>query len=329
MYVVLFLIMVSIGILLGGAGFAPAILGWILLAFAVAYLMKTSYVNDQVSKPPSEWDDFYKLLGLGANATVTDIEKRCVELGEDCRPDKHGDNAWKMYQFEKVQKAYETLTDSAKRRQYDEIYNARQQLSNALTELNRQVAIHSAELLRKRRQMISDKGYGVKDRSAWDLEMDNFFETVVRSKLGKHADQIKLNSRAHIDKQLDSLSRLGNAPKEAPKTGIDFENQCATVLERTGWKVSTTKASGDQGADIIARKEHLTIVLQCKLYSKPVGNSAVQEAHAAKFHYGTKFAGVVTNSSYTKSAIALAASTEVALLHFEDLPNLHGIVKAI
>jgi restriction system protein len=80
-----------------------------------------------------------------------------------------------------------------------------------------------------------------------------------------------------------------------------------------------TKGSGDQGADVIAEKGGIRVVVQCKWYSQPVGNAAVQEAYAAKAHERTDYAFVVTNNAYTKSAKQLAASTGVGLLHANDL----------
>ena len=59
---------------------------------------------------------------------------------------------------------------------------------------------------------------------------------------------------------------------------LAFEGYCADLLSNAGWNASITKGSGDQGIDIIAVKNGIKIVLQCKKYSSPVGNKAVQEA---------------------------------------------------
>lgn len=77
--------------------------------------------------------------------------------------------------------------------------------------------------------------------------------------------------------------------------------------------------SGDQGADVIAQRNGTKVVVQCKMYSLPVGNKAVQEAIAAKQHYLADEAWVVTNNTYTKSAKQLAISSGVKLLHHNRL----------
>jgi len=65
-------------------------------------------------------------------------------------------------------------------------------------------------------------------------------------------------------------------------TPIEFEEQCKTLLLNAGWDARTTSGSGDQGADVIAEVNNRRLVVQCKYYSQPVGNSAVQEVVAAR-----------------------------------------------
>lgn len=199
---------------------------------------------------------------------------------------------------------------------------------------------HGAELLRKRRQLIEDAGYGKKNYCKWWDEQDRFYRLIIRNELGdvdravqQRASMVvkpyvssSLPYRAVIDAQLDELARKSVSTKK-PDTGVDFEEQCANTLEEAGWKVQTTKASGDQGADIIAESGAKKVVLQCKLYSKPVGNKAVQEVQAALAHYGATHAAVVTNASYTTAAKELAASNCVLLLHPEDLPRLGSMLS--
>jgi restriction endonuclease len=109
---------------------------------------------------------------------------------------------------------------------------------------------------------------------------------------------------------------------------VEFEKRCARKLKDCGWETSLTKASGDQGADIIAKKDGVVIVLQCKLYhSRSVGNKAVQEAFTAGRHYRAHRSAVVTNNTYTNQAKQVASTTGVLLLHDSDLPNLERLLR--
>lgn len=100
-----------------------------------------------------------------------------------------------------------------------------------------------------------------------------------------------------------------------PVDGHDYEYRVAEYLRRRGYHgVSVTQASGDYGADVIARKGTKKYAVQCKYYSAPVGVAAVQEVTAAKAHYGCNAAMVVTNSTFTAAAEKLAADNGVTLL---------------
>lgn len=96
--------------------------------------------------------------------------------------------------------------------------------------------------------------------------------------------------------------------------GHDYEYYCAELLRRKGFsRVSVTRGSGDQGIDIIAYANKKKFGIQCKFYSNPVGNSAVQEACAGAMFYGCNVAAVMTNNGFTESAMELAAATGVLL----------------
>jgi len=64
--------------------------------------------------------DFYKILGLDKKATPDEIKKKYRSLARDLHPDKnHGDSALEE-KFKAVSEAYDILSDSKKRAEYDE-----------------------------------------------------------------------------------------------------------------------------------------------------------------------------------------------------------------
>ena len=110
-------------------------------------------------------------------------------------------------------------------------------------------------------------------------------------------------------------------------TPRDYEHLCAGILRKAQWSARVTPASGDQGVDVIAEKRGLRIVVQCKKYSKPVGNHAVQEIVAAIAHESARYGVVVTNSSFTAGARRLAASNRVLLLHHSELIRIDRLLR--
>ena len=96
--------------------------------------------------------------------------------------------------------------------------------------------------------------------------------------------------------------------------GFAFEQYCAGLLKSRGFmSVTITKASGDQGVDIIARKKGRKYAVQCKRYNGTVSNKAIQEVVAGKAFYGCDEAMVITNSRFSKSAIQLGLKNNVIL----------------
>lgn len=96
--------------------------------------------------------------------------------------------------------------------------------------------------------------------------------------------------------------------------GHDFEYYCAELLKNNGfYNVSVTQGSGDQGIDVLAEKGGVKYGIQCKCYSKDIGNKAVQEAFAGKTFYHCHVAVVLTNRFFTKSAQELATVNQVLL----------------
>ena len=203
------------------------------------------------------------------------------------------------------------------------------------------VSEHLETLIAKRIHLISIDDYGISDVTKWNKEVAFFFNNIV---LPHFADDEQLQLSVNNDEINSLILQFIEAPviQNVPKykkdewmsgftTGIsprDFEHWCASALSSRGWVTKATPASGDQGADVIAERDGQRAVIQCKLYTAPVGNKAVQEVFAAKSYYNGTIAAVISTSGYTSSAKTLAASTGVLLLdrtefaRFDDLTHV-------
>jgi HJR/Mrr/RecB family endonuclease len=117
-----------------------------------------------------------------------------------------------------------------------------------------------------------------------------------------------------ISRKRKSASGSEMLELENVKDGYQFEEYMAHILKKNGFRdVSTTKKSGDYGVDVLAKKKGSTYAVQCKLYSQPVGLTAVQEVFAGKKYYNCAIAVVATNNTFTSSAIELASKVDVEL----------------
>lgn len=127
-------------------------------------------------------------------------------------------------------------------------------------------------------------------------------------------------SRDFKDHYADQKTKVIEIEGVENLSGVEFENYVADLLRNNGFeKVLGTPTTGDQGADLIAKRNGKTIVIQVKRYSSAVGNKAVQEvAGAINFYCGDE-GWVITNSSFTKSARELASKNNIKLIDGKDL----------
>lgn len=105
--------------------------------------------------------------------------------------------------------------------------------------------------------------------------------------------------------------------------GSDFEEFSASVLKAIGFdKVKISGTAGDQGVDILAKKDGETYAIQCKRYGNKLDNTPVQEIYAGSQHYNTDRSAVITNSYFTDGAKKLAKSTGVILWDRDELVKM-------
>ena len=96
--------------------------------------------------------------------------------------------------------------------------------------------------------------------------------------------------------------------------GLRFEQFCADIVRNNGYEnVTVTSGSGDQGVDVIAYRDGIKYGIQCKCYSSPIGNRAVQEVFAGKTFYQCHVGIVMTNNYFTDAAIELAQRNGIIL----------------
>lgn len=123
-------------------------------------------------------------------------------------------------------------------------------------------------------------------------------------------------------KEIAKLISIFNISQVDLLSGVEFENLLFELFKGLGFSVTLTKATGDYGADLLAKREGKLFVIQAKCYSKTVGAHAVQEILGAKKHYNADGAMVVSNNYFSKEAKIIALENDIKLLDRSDLTNL-------
>lgn len=182
---------------------------------------------------------------------------------------------------------------------------------------------HRTAIRRNLNRAIRKNDYGVVTEDRRHEALVEFFASV-----DLDVSSIGLSEAIEIvSEQLTSFeetdSQAGFDPHNLPFDGHAFERWVANALSAFGWEADVTVASGDQGIDVIATRGGKKLGIQCKLYSTPIGNKAIQEAHAGKAYHGVDKVAVLSNADFTSSAKALAAATGVLLLSHYDIPNVY------
>lgn len=188
---------------------------------------------------------------------------------------------------------------------------------------------HYDTLLIKAKQKIFTDDYGNLLDGDFEKELKYFAKYTLNAENYKDIENFSLLAKGIFTYLLEqnginNLKDVKQAEMENKKniiTGVDYENYIEEILTKAGFEVRRTPVTGDQGVDLIANKNDTKFAIQCKYYSKPVGNGAVQEIIAGKDFYKCDVAVVCSNNSFTKSAVSLAYSSDVVLCSDLDIVN--------
>jgi restriction system protein len=201
------------------------------------------------------------------------------------------------------------------------------------------------EIAERKVSLIDD--YGDEDWDALSKEIETFLIKVAKKEGGVEEKKVReFMSGKHssfwlggengefivwLKKELETIFREYHSRQKGNKTNVsnfnslsgqEFETYIADLIKKKGFNdVRGTPATGDQGADLIAKIMGKTIIIQAKRYEKPVGNKAVQEVISAVQYYKGDEGWVITNSSFTPSAKALAQKGNIRLIDGHDLKN--------
>ncbi len=152
-------------------------------------------------------------------------------------------------------------------------------------------------------------------------EKQKELERIKREQEEAEKERIKRKREEWEKKEKERLEKEYQYGYRDDMNGYEYETYCADLFKYFSWDAKTTKKSGDFGADVIAEKNGIKIVAQCKKWNGKVGYSAVKEIFTAKEINKADYALVITNSDFTKSAYKGAQKTDVILTRHAELKS--------
>lgn len=95
--------------------------------------------------------------------------------------------------------------------------------------------------------------------------------------------------------------------------GWSFEQYCSNLLQKIGYTSVVTKGSNDYGGDILAEKENIKYVIQCKRYNEVISAKPIGEVLRSIKHYKCEKGIILTNNYFTNNAIEEAQDCDIEL----------------
>jgi Restriction endonuclease len=104
--------------------------------------------------------------------------------------------------------------------------------------------------------------------------------------------------------------------------GVKFEKALGGLYEDVGYSVYQTKGSGDEGIDLVLRKDGEEIIVQCKGHRKPIGVAAIRDLYGVMTHCGAERAVLACPAGFTDGVRKFARGKPITLLSAKELVEM-------
>ncbi len=102
-------------------------------------------------------------------------------------------------------------------------------------------------------------------------------------------------------------------------SGVQFEAESAKVFRSRGYIANLTKASGDEGIDLVLKHQGQVIAVQCKHHAKAVRQPVVREFWGSLMHLGADRGIFIATTGFTRPAWEFAQGKPIELWDLKKL----------
>ncbi len=129
----------------------------------------------------------------------------------------------------------------------------------------------------------------------------------------------ELSRRGALARWFHSHSGMNNLNDMTP---LQFEVFVREVYARLGYEAELTKRSGDEGVDVLAKKDGLIYAIQVKKTAKPIGSPVIQTLLGSMANIEADRGICVASAGFTRDAQRFAAGKPIILVGQEDLARM-------
>ena len=96
--------------------------------------------------------------------------------------------------------------------------------------------------------------------------------------------------------------------------GVEFEQELGNLFRTRGYGVEGTPTSGDQGVDLVLRRNGVTTVVQCKAHKNGVGPAVARELYGSMVAFRAKAAILACTGGFTRGVHKFVEGKPIRLL---------------
>ena len=149
--------------------------------------------------------------------------------------------------------------------------------------------------------------YRVKQQRAWDAQRDAERQRREAEKARKSALRSQQRKREQYWKSLG---------------GIEFEQELGKLYRARGYRVEWTPTSGDQGIDIILKRNGKTAIVQCKAQKRPASPAVVRELFGSMVAFGADNAILACTGGFTDGVRKFARDKPIELISASHIARM-------
>ena len=96
--------------------------------------------------------------------------------------------------------------------------------------------------------------------------------------------------------------------------GIEFERELGRLYRARDYQVEFTPVSGDEGVDLILRKDGKTTVVQCKAQKRPASPTVIRDLYGSMLHHRADSAILACTGGFSDNVIRFARGKPIELI---------------